>query len=204
MTVKGRPRNFNRDEALRRAMLLFWEKGYDGASLSELTGVMGINSPSLYAAFGSKEGLFRAAVDLYGRTEGTGIWSAVDEAPTAREAIGGFLRASADAFSQPGDPRGCLVVLSALNANSNNAEICRELRKRRAANATDLRARLERAVEAGELPATTDCDAIATFYLTVQQGMSIQARDGASRKRLRTIADRAMAAWSVMTDANPG
>src|SRR5918996_4164529 len=110
MAERGRPRSFDRAAALRRAMEVFWAKGYDGASLSDLTAAMGINSPSLYAAFGSKEGLFREAVALYGATEGTEIWEALPQAPTAREAIERFLRASALSFTRPDRPAGCLVV----------------------------------------------------------------------------------------------
>ena len=195
MAVRGRPRSFERDSALRRAMEVFWTKGYDGASLAELTAAMGINAPSLYAAFGSKEALFREAVALYGATEGTEIWTALPQAPTAREAIERFLRASALSFTRPDRPAGCLVVLGALLASDANANVCLELRASRAGNVAALRDRLERAVAEGELPESVDCEAVATFYATVQQGMSIQARDGASRATLLAVADCAMAAW---------
>ena len=100
MAERGRPRSFDRAAALRRAMEVFWAKGYDGASLSDLTAAMRINSPSLYAAFGSKESLFREALALYSATEGTEIWTALPDAPTAREAIERFLRATAEAFTR--------------------------------------------------------------------------------------------------------
>lgn len=198
---KGRPRRFDRAGALRQAMRLFWARGYDGASMADLTAAMGINPPSLYAAFGSKEALFREATDLYSETEGVGIWKSLHQAPTAKQAVEGFLRESAAAFSKAGDPPGCLIVLGALNANGNNAAICEDLRQRREANVAELRARLEAAVRAGELPASIDCQGIAVFYVTVQQGMSIQARDGASHARLLAAADGAMAAWEVLTAA---
>lgn len=200
-SLKGRPRGFDRAAALRQAMRLFWAKGYDGASMADLTAAMGINPPSLYAAFGSKEALFREATDLYSATEGTGIWQSLHQAATARLAVEGFLRESAAAFSRAGDPPGCLIVLGALNANGNNAAICEDLRQRREANVAELRARLEAAVREGELPADIDCEAIAVFYVTVQQGMSIQARDGASHDRLLAAADGAMAAWDALTAA---
>jgi AcrR family transcriptional regulator len=195
MAERGRPRNFERAAALRRAMEVFWAKGYDGASLAELTAAMGINSPSLYAAFGSKEALFREAVALYGATEGTEIWTALPDEPTAREAIERFLCASAESFTRPDRPAGCLIVLGALLVNDGNANVCRELRESRAQNVAALRDRLERAVREGELPEGLDPQAVATFYATVQQGMSIQARDGASRETLLTVAACAMAAW---------
>jgi AcrR family transcriptional regulator len=202
MAIRGRPRSFERSAALRRALEVFWAKGYDGASLAELTAAMGINAPSLYAAFGSKEALFREAVALYGETEGTEIWAALPQAPSARAAIERFLRASALSFTRPDRPAGCLIVLGALLANDGNAKVCRELRDNRAGNVAALRARLERAVAEGELPADLDFEAVATFYATVQHGMSIQARDGAARATLLAVADCAMAAWDGLISGN--
>lgn len=200
MAPRGRPRNFDRDEALARAMELFWRKGFAGASLSELTAAMGINPPSLYAAFGSKEELFGEAVSLYGRTESPEIWLAIEQATTAREAFDGFLRATALAFTQPDKPRGCLIVLGALHADDTGSEaVGAALRGMRADNVADLARRLRRAVAEGELAAGMDCDGVASFYVTVQQGMSIQARDGASRETLLAVADGAMAAWDRLT-----
>jgi AcrR family transcriptional regulator len=198
MADRGRPRSFDRQAALRRAMEVFWAKGYDGTSLADLTAAMGINPPSIYAAFGSKEGLFREAVDLYSASEGDDIWSGIEQAPTAREAIGTMLHASAENFSRPGKPRGCLIVLGALNADDRNAAVCDTLREQRADNIKQLRQRLERDVAAGTLASGIDTRAIATFYVTIQQGMSIQARDGASRKALLAVADCAMTAWDSL------
>jgi len=195
MTGRGRPRAFDRDLALQRAMEVFWSKGFDNASMADLTAAMSINSPSLYAAFGSKEELFRAALRLYGETEGTEIWEVLETAPTAKQAITGFLRATALSFSQPGKPAGCLIVLSAIHASDSNDGVCEELRRIRAENVDTLRRRLDRAVAAGELPAMADTASVAVFYMTVQQGMSIQARDGASRQTLMAIAEGAISAW---------
>src|SRR5918996_2764774 len=169
MAERGRPRSFDRAAALQRAMEVFWAKGFDGASLSDLTAAMDINSPSLYAAFGSKEALFREAVALYGETEGTEIWSALPEAPTAREAIERFLCASACSFTRAEKPAGCLIVLGALHANAANAAVCRDLRQHRAENVEALRARLGRAVREGDLAEGVDCLAVARFYATIQQ-----------------------------------
>lgn len=199
MAERGRPRSFDREAALTRAMEVFWVKGYEGASITDLTGAMGIGSPSLYAAFGSKEELFREAIELYGRTEGPAIWSAVENAPTAREAVAGFLTATAETFSRPGKPRGCMVVLSQLNTTEASASVCTALRDNRGQGQCGLEARLAQAVEAGELSPDLDLAAIAAFYLTVQQGMSIQARDGASKDTLLKIAEGAMAAWGPLT-----
>lgn len=199
MAERGRPRTFDRDAALARAMEVFWSQGYEGASISELTGAMGIGAPSLYAAFGSKEELFREAIDYYGRTEGPEIWDAVDRAPNAREAMAGFLTATARSFSRPGKPRGCMVVLSQLNATEASASVCSALRANRALGRSRLEDRLRAAADAGELPSTLDVKALADFYVTVQQGMSIKARDGASRDELMAVAQSAMAAWEPLT-----
>jgi AcrR family transcriptional regulator len=204
MTERGRPRSFDRTAALARAMEVFWTKGYEGASIADLTAAMKIGSPSLYAAFGSKEALFRDAVELYGATEGTEIWSVLDTAPTAREAVEGFLMATAASFARPGKPAGCMIVLSALNATEASESICRVLRAKRVQNQEALELRLRRAIGAGELPPGIDSRAIAAFYLTVQQGMSIQARDGASRDTLERIAQDAMTAWEPLTLARRG
>lgn len=198
MAGRGRPRAFDRDLALKRAMEVFWSKGFDNTSMTDLTAVMGINSPSLYAAFGSKEALFREAVQFYGRTESPEIWQAITDAPTAKEAVAGFLHTTADAFTKPGKPAGCLVVLGALHPSDTNAGVCQGLREMRAQNVTELRERLDRAVAAGELPPGLDSASVASFYVTVQQGMSIQARDGASREMLHAIADGALAAWDKL------
>ena len=199
MTERGRPRSFDRAAALQRAMEVFWAKGFDGASMTDLTAAMGINSPSLYAAFGSKEALFEEAVTLYGASEGTEIWGALDEASTARQAIEWFLHRSAMSFSRPGKPAGCLIVLGALHEGKGNEKACEGLRQRRSETVGDLRARLERATREGELADGLDLDAIAMFYATVQHGMSLQARDGADRQTLLAIAECALAAWEALT-----
>lgn len=205
MPVRGRPRRFDRQEALRRAMHVFWSKGYDNASLTDLTTAMGINPPSLYAAFGSKEELFKEAVDFYARTEGGAIWDHVAAAPTARQAVELMLRASADAFTRGPKPRGCMIVLAAPQMEGSNEAVSDALKSRRAENVRVLMERLQRAVEEGELPPHTDWRALASYFATVQHGMSIAARDGASRDTLLAVADCAMAAWdklAISTDSS--
>jgi AcrR family transcriptional regulator len=199
MSERGRPRGFDRTKALERATELFWANGYDGTSISDLTVAMGINPPSLYAAFGSKEALFQEAVAFYGTTERALVWKPFSDALTAREAIESLLYASARAFSRRGKPRGCLVILGALHANQANKTICRQLQDYRAQNIAVIEDRLRQAVKVGELPEGLDCRAMATFYITVQQGMSILARDGASRDALLAVAQGAMAAWDGLT-----
>lgn len=198
MPPRGRPRGFDRERALGRAMEVFWERGFESASLSELTRAMGINSPSLYAAFGGKEALFREAVALYARTAGSGIWEPVETAATARDAVGQLLRATALAFTRGPEPRGCLIVLAAPQMACQHREIGDLLQECREENRRMLERRLERAVAEGELPASADCRALADYVVTLQHGMSIRARDGASREALLAIADCAMAGWEAL------
>ena len=195
MAKRGRPRSFDRAVALRRAMEVFWAQGYDGTSMSDLIAAMDVNSPSIYAAFGCKEQLFREAVALYNATDGGRIWGAMTTAPSARAAVETMLRASAEEFTRPSKPRGCLIVLGALNVDDGNEAVRGELQEHRAQCMTMLLLRLKQGVANGELPNGPDLRAIASFYVTVQQGMSIRARDGASRKALLAVADCAMTAW---------
>jgi AcrR family transcriptional regulator len=204
MAERGRPRSFDKDAALARAMEVFWAKGYEGASMAELTAAMGIASPSLYAAFGSKEELFRQALALYGATEGTEIWDSVTNALTAYEAVEGFLMQTARVFTRPGKPTGCLVVLSALHATETCETVRRELIRTRAQSVEDLAERLRQGVAAGEIAPDADVRAIAGYYVTVQQGMSIQARDGATHEQLQAIARAALAAWGPLTRGAKG
>jgi len=179
-------------------MDVFWARGYEGASISELARAMGINSPSLYAAYGSKEALFLEATDFYSRIEGPDIWLALEDAATAREAIELFLTRTARAYSQTGRPQGCLITLGALHQDSSSGLICEDLRRRRAENRSALHKRLKKGVADGELPNGFDCAAAATFFATVQHGMSIQARDGASCAELMATVAGAMAAWPTL------
>jgi AcrR family transcriptional regulator len=198
MAERGRPRGFDRDAALAKAMELFWARGYEGASISDLTAAMGIASPSLYAAFGSKEALFREALALYAATENDGIWGGVEAAPTAREACEGMLMATARMFTRPDKPSGCLVVLSALHASELNETVRAELVRGRAGTVDILEARLRRGQTEGDVLATTDVRAVATYLAAVQQGMSIQARDGADQTTLERIARATMAGWDAL------
>ena len=199
MAIRGRPRAFDREQALTRAMEVFWVKGLEAASISDLTAAMGIVSPSLYAAFGSKEALFREAVDLYVQTDGAEIWSALTTAQTAYDAVAGFLTTTARLFSRPDKPSGCMVVLSALHITEASQAVRAEMAARRKQNESRLVERLARGVEAGEIASSTDLTTVARFYITVQQGMSIQARDGASLCALDGVARSALAAWGSLT-----
>ncbi|WP_343518779.1 TetR/AcrR family transcriptional regulator [Sphingomonas sp.] len=195
MAERGRPRGFDRDAALERAMRLFWRKTYDGTSLADLTDAMGINAPSLYAAFGSKDALFREAVARYADQDSTGIWCALRDAPDVDAAVEGFLAATAQAYADPDNPPGCLIVLGAQHDADEAHPAHRELRDRRRHNLDELAARLSRAVAAGELPSGFDVAGAAAFLLSVQTGMSILARDGADRAALDAAARGGVLGW---------
>lgn len=194
---RGRPRTFDRREALRRAMDVFWTVGYEGATLTDLQAAMGgITAPSFYAAFGSKEALFREAVELYSSTLGAPVIKALDEQPTARGAIAAVLEAAVNAFCKPGKPRGCMLVVAALNSADKGVQS--HLRALRARRRNVIRKRLVRAVREGELPGGVDPDAPASFYTTLIDGLAIQAKDGASRRTLDLAVHSAMAAWDTI------
>jgi len=195
MAERGRPRGFDRDAALQRAMEVFWERGYEGTSLSDLTTAMGINAPSLYGAFGGKEALFGEAVERYRHTDGGMTDVALREGKTARAAVEGMLMAAATALTLPGKPKGCFMVLGATNCTPANQGMAAFLRSHRLASTRHVRERLEQGVADGELPPEIDLDTLARYFTTVVQGMSLQARDGAKRAELERVASAAMAAW---------
>jgi AcrR family transcriptional regulator len=190
----GRARQFDVDKALDSALEVFWARGYEGATLLELTSAMGINRPSLYAAFGNKEQLFRKALDRYQ----TGPMSFLTDAlrkPTARavvEAIfSGFVRMQRDRDKA----RGCLIVSGALASGAEAEIVRRELAQLRQSVVTALRERFERAVQDGDLPAQTDCATLARYIATVLNGLAVQSASGVTEKELRLVSAQAMKAW---------
>ena len=196
--MAGRPRSFDRDEALSRALEVFWTRGYADASMAELTSAMGINAPSLYAAFGSKEGLFREAVRLYADQEGARLWASMREAGSAREAIEGLLLATAAASGRCDRPKGCLLVLAGAHPDALPDRACGEIAQIRADSFAAMEARLREAQAAGEIAAAADPKAIAAFYTTVQQGMTFRSREGATPEELSATARAAMLAWDAL------
>ncbi len=196
---RGRPRAFDRATALRRAMEIFWERGYEGTSVGELATALGIQKPSLYAAFGCKEALFREAVALYNQTDGHATVNALTTQPTARQAVEAMLRDNARGYTQPGKPPGCMIVLAANLGAPQNANVRDFLADCRQQAHAALRQRLDQGIADGDLPTGVDTEGLAAFYVTVLNGLSIEARDGASLESMNAIIDKAMAAWNPLT-----
>ncbi|MFI6580941.1 TetR/AcrR family transcriptional regulator [Embleya sp. NPDC050493] len=191
----GRPRGFDREAALDRAVLEFWQHGYEATSVASLTAAMGIKPPSLYAAFGDKRKLFSEAVRRYGVTYGAVAGDVIAAAPDARQAMERVLHALAEAYTEPGHPPGCMVITAAVNCTSAAEEVKAELRAIREASKAVMRARIAADTAAGRLPADTDADGLATYYAAVVQGMSTQAVDGVDRATLERVAALAMRCW---------
>lgn len=191
----GRPRSFDKDKALDQAMEVFWRKGYEGASLSDLTKAMGINPPSLYAAFGNKEGLLKAALDRYAEQRKGFLRTAFNE-PTARKVAECLLRGVADFHTNPDNPPGCLFTQGGLACGDGAEMIPRELASRRAQMEAAVRERFERAKQEGDLPRDADPAALARYLSTVMQGMGVQAAAGATREQLQQTVDFALAAFT--------
>src|SRR5919109_592052 len=156
MATRGRPRSFDREAALRQATEVFWRRGYEGTAISDLTKAMNINAPSLYAAFGCKEALFREAVALYNATEGAVTDRALEAAPTARQAVEDMLRLNAAAYVNPRRPPGCMVTLAATIGTPENAEARDFLSQCRQEAQDAIEARLVRGVADGDLPERAD------------------------------------------------
>ncbi|MBP2328314.1 AcrR family transcriptional regulator [Kibdelosporangium banguiense] len=190
----GRPRAFDADAALEKAMLVFWEQGYEGASLAELTEAMGISRKSMYAAYGNKEDLFRKALQAYAEGPGGYIGQAL-QAPTAREVAAAFLAGSVRSSTLPGCPAGCLGVQGALAVGENGRVAHDILADWRAGGQERLRERFQRAVDEGDLPADANPDLIARYVMTLANGIAVQASGGACSEDLRRVADAALRHW---------
>jgi AcrR family transcriptional regulator len=200
MATRGRPRTFDPDVALRQALDVFWERGYEGTSINDLAQAMGIASASIYAAFGSKEDLFRKVMALYGATAGAPPRRALREQSTARAAIHEMLRATADQVTGADTPHYCMLILAAPTGAVENHPVREFLADQRRGMFETIRDRLARGVADGDLAAPeAGVDAIARYYTTVVQGLSLQARDGASRAELEAVITCAMAAWDTLT-----
>jgi AcrR family transcriptional regulator len=197
---RGRPRAFDREKALAAAMHLFWRKGYSATSISDLTAAMGIGSPSLYAAFGSKEALYAEALEHYGRMHEATAWGGFLAAATARDAVEAFLRDTAAGLSEAAN--GCMVTLSAVGAEGHE-ELGALVTSARNATLIRLEERIEQAKAAGEIDRLVDTHRLARFVQTVQNGMSLIARDGAELGELIAVVDTAMLGWDAQLRESP-
>jgi AcrR family transcriptional regulator len=191
---RGRPREFDTDEALDRALDVFWRKGYEGASLPELTKAMGINRPSLYAAFGNKESLFRKALDRYIEGPASYVEHALQQ-PTARAVVESLFVGEIALLCDTKNPRGCLAVQSALACGDAAAAVREELASRRKSLELRVRKRFQRARTEGDLAKKADPAALASYTCALIHGMAVQAAGGATRKDLKRVAEVALANW---------
>ncbi|MEM5426325.1 MULTISPECIES: TetR/AcrR family transcriptional regulator [Paraburkholderia] len=192
---RGRPRLLDRDVGLDVAARLFWEHGYEGTSIADLTEAMGIPPPSLYATYGSKEDLYRQALDHVSERENKAVLEALSGKLPAHDAIAFYLHDAAARFTDPGRPRGCMISTAVLQHAEKSESVAQLVSARRELGLQTIKVRFDRAVAEGELAPDTDTEALARFYAAVVQGMSAQACDGACRERLKRLADIAMSAW---------
>jgi AcrR family transcriptional regulator len=192
--ARGRPREFCVDDALTAALRVFWLKGYDGASMTDLTEAMGITRPSLYAAFGNKESLFHKALDLYECDKLAYVGEAL-QAPTARGVAERLLRGGVDLVTNPADPKGCLGVISLVACGAEAESIKADVTARRASSDAALRVRFEQAKAAGDLPEHIDPESLQRYLSAVLQGMSVQAGAGATRAELERLVETTLTLW---------
>jgi len=192
---RGRPLSFDRDAALETAMHVFWERGYEAASIADLTSAMGITPPSLYTAFGDKEQLFLEAIERYALGYGSAGARALIEEPTARGAIERWLLEAANELTQPCHPKGCMVVMAATNCSAAAERVQDALLLRRTEAIANVGRRIQGGIDSGELPRDIDAKDLANFYATIYQGMSMQAKDGATHESLVATVRTAMRSW---------
>lgn len=190
----GRPRGFEIDATLDKVMEAFWQHGFEGTTMATLTAATGLNKPSLYAAFGSKEEMFRTAFARYRARQAEFTGNLLAD-PNARVGVENVLLALVDSLTQPGKPRGCLMVHGNLVGGTDSAAIREELQLRRKATEARVRERLKLAQAEGELAATVDVADLARYIATVFQGLAVQAAGGAPRKALHRVVKLAMMAW---------
>jgi TetR/AcrR family transcriptional regulator, copper-responsive repressor len=193
---RGRPREFDRDQALRDALCVFWDRGYHGASISALTAAMGIGSPSLYAAFGSKAKLFQEATDLYLAEDAGEPTRLLASGNTARSSIEAMLRANADLFTREGEPAGCMLT-RAVWTSPDDPEVSDYLDASVEQRIRDVEVRLERGVADGEELPCLECRALAEYLDAVVEGMAVRSIEGASRASLHRIVDLTMRIWDA-------
>ncbi len=190
----GRRREFDVDKALDAALCVFWRKGFEGASYTDLTEATGVERPALYSAFGNKEALFRQALQRYYERH-LNFFPEAMQKPTSREVVSHILRSAAELHTRYPDRTGCLGVHGALAGSDGSEPIRRAVIEARANGEALLRERLERAKRDGDLPKTADCAVLAAYVCAVLHGIAVQAKAGFSRKTLKAIAEQAVSTW---------
>ncbi|WP_102110173.1 TetR/AcrR family transcriptional regulator [Oceaniglobus roseus] len=190
----GRPLSFDRDVALEKAMLAFWQSGYETTSISDLTAAMGVTAPSIYAAFGDKKRLFLEALRRYAG-DPADLEGAMNRAPTARDAVVRMIENAATLFTGDATPRGCLLASAAATGSKDAADVREAAANERRVIRSIIVNRIERDIAQGLLPQTTRCEVLADLALAVTQGMSVLARDGADRDALLAVARASMSVW---------
>ncbi len=193
----GRIRTFDRDAALDVAMKLFWKKGFSATSVADLCSAMGIASPSMYAAFGNKEALYEEALNRYSETRASGMWQEFRNAATIREAVLALLLRGIKTFTHPTEPFGCMGTVLSID-ESESPQLSRLMKECRSQSFRALRDGMQAAQLAGQLPEQTDVDALARVYLSVLQGISIQARDGVPPDILEHMVVHFMQGWDAL------
>jgi len=188
----GRPRAFDLDAAIDKAMLIFWERGYEGTTLNDLTAAFGIQRGSFYKAFGSKEALFERVLLRYQETVASYTMDALDQ-PTALEVIASMWRNAADASTGRDTPNGCLIVQAALGTSADSSSAHEELTRIRNEHRSRLVSRFDRSVDEGDLPPETNTGALADYVVAVQWGISVRARTGGTRDEVQAMVDFALA-----------
>ncbi|WP_200932815.1 TetR/AcrR family transcriptional regulator [Brevundimonas sp. Leaf168] len=190
----GRPLSFDRDIALRQAMLSFWRHGYETTSIADLTVAMGITAPSLYAAFGDKKQLFLEAVRLYAG-DPQAMADGIGAAPSALEAARSLMTAAACTYTGEDTPSGCLMASATASGSAASADVQRVVADIRRGVRRRLQAKIDQDIQADRLPPATDAAALAGLVMAVMQGMSVLARDGMERPALLAIAESSLQAW---------
>ena len=199
----GRPLSFDRQAALRRAMLTFWRHGYETTSINDLTAAMGVTAPSIYTAFGDKKRLFLEAMRLYAGVP-EDLQASLNSAPTARDAATAMLTAAAHAFTGAQTPRGCLLASATASGSREAVDVQEAVAEVRRDIVARLTGRIERDIETGILPETTSATGLAMLVVALIQGMSVLARDGIDRVTLLAMAGQAMHCWPPSRQENNG
>lgn len=198
-TRRGRPRQFDRELVLRQAMHVFWERGFEGTSLNDLISTLGLTATSIYAAFGSKESLFKEAVELYVAEDGNATWRALMRPGHCRDALRAMLCDTVKVMCNADTPRGCLVVMGDRGIGKGGDTIKHYLQQWRVKARDQLRARILRAVHEGELARDVDASGLAAMVMVFLNGISVESADGVPEQELLSAVESFLSCWTWRT-----